>query len=120
LCLIASALASRNAIIKKFDLHHADFHSLRHTTGTLLASAGVHPKVAQSIMRHSTIDLTMSRYMHTLIGQERTAVESLPDLSASSSQQHKAVITGTDGKNVLAFCLAREGSETCDSVHNGA
>ena len=35
----------------------ADFHSLRHTCGSLLAASGVHPKVAQSIMRHCTIDL---------------------------------------------------------------
>jgi len=41
-----------------------DFHSLRHTTGSLLAASGVHPKIAQSIMRHSDINLTMSRYTH--------------------------------------------------------
>ncbi len=85
----------------------ADFHSLRHTTGTLLAAAGVHPKTAQTLMRHSDINLTMSRYTHTLTGQEAKAVESLPDLSAPSSQAQRAVATGTDDKNVLAFCLAR-------------
>jgi len=87
----------------------ADFHSLRHTTGTLLASAGVHPKVAQTIMRHSDINLTMMRYTHTLTGQESKAVESLPDLSAPSSQSQRAVATGTDDKrvNVLASCLAQ-------------
>jgi integrase len=31
-----------------------DFHALRHQTGTLLAASGVHPKIAQSIMRHET------------------------------------------------------------------
>ena len=46
-----------------------DFHSLRHTTGSLLAASGVHPKVAQSIMRHSDINLTMSIYTHTLTGK---------------------------------------------------
>lgn len=29
-----------------------DFHALRHTCGTWLANAGVHPKVIQTIMRH--------------------------------------------------------------------
>ena len=60
----------------------ADFHSLRHTAGTLLAATGVHPKVAQSLMRHSDINLTMSRYNHVLIGQESDAVAGLPDLAA--------------------------------------
>lgn len=40
------------------------FHSLRHTTATFLADSGVHPKVAQAIMRHGDINLTMSRYTH--------------------------------------------------------
>jgi integrase len=66
---------------------YADFHCLRHTCGTLLAAAGVHPKTAQSIMRHSTIELTMGIYTHTLIGQEAQAVQSLPDLSLPSSKQ---------------------------------
>lgn len=47
---------------------YADFHSLRHTTGSLLAASGVHPKVAQSIMRHADINLTMSRYTHIFRG----------------------------------------------------
>jgi integrase len=66
---------------------YADFHCLRHTCGTLLAAAGVHPKTAQSIMRHSTIELTMGIYTHTLVGQEAQAVESLPDFGASESKQ---------------------------------
>jgi len=78
--------------------HYVNFHSLRHTTGTLLAAAGVHPKVAQAIMRHSDINLTMSRYTHTLRGQEAQAIESLPDLSLSSTEAQKALATGTDGE----------------------
>ena len=77
---------------------HRDFHSLRHTTGSLLAASGVHPKVAQSIMRHENINLTMSVYTHTLRGQETQAIESLPELSIPSQGNQKA--TGTDGKNL--------------------
>jgi integrase len=76
---------------------YADFHSLRHTTGSLLAASGVHPKVAQSIMRHSDINLTMSRYSHVLRGQESEAIEGLPDLSLPSKQNQQAKATGTDG-----------------------
>jgi hypothetical protein len=41
--------------------HVADFHALRHTYISNLASAGVHPKIAQALARHSTITLTMDR-----------------------------------------------------------
>ena len=79
---------------------YADFHGLRHTTGSLLAASGVHPKVAQSIMRHSDINLTMSRYTHTLAGQEAKAVAGLPDLSLPSSGKQAA--TGTDDRCAAA------------------
>ena len=85
---------------------YADFHSLRHATGSLLAAAGVHPKVAQSIMRHSNINLTMSRYTHVLRGQESEAIDKLPDLSLPSREKQQAQATGTDGKNDLSQNLS--------------
>lgn len=48
----------------------ADFHALRHTYITNLATAGVSPKTAQTLARHSTITLTMDRYTH--LGVVRT------------------------------------------------
>ena len=68
---------------------YADFHSLRHTTGSLLAASGVHPKIAQSLMRHSDINLTMARYTHIFRGQESQAVESLPDFSKRPRSNRK-------------------------------
>lgn len=51
-----------------------DFHALRHSCGTWLALAGVHPKAIQSVMRHSTITLTLDRYGHLLPSMEATAI----------------------------------------------
>ena len=48
-----------------------DFHSLRVTYITNLARAGVHPKVAQILARHSTIDLTMKVYTKLIYGHKR-------------------------------------------------
>jgi integrase len=61
----------------------ADFHSLRHTCGTWLAAAGVHPKTIQKIMRHSTITLTMDRYAKSFSSDESAALAKLPDLDCS-------------------------------------
>jgi len=70
------------------------FHSLRHTCGTWLASRGVHAKEIQTIMRHSTIRMTMDRYVHTDRQQTAGALARLPDLSGPSGQVSAA--TGTD------------------------
>jgi len=79
---------------------YADFHALRHTTGSFLVASGAHPKVAQSILRHCDINLTMGRYTHVLRGQESKAVAKLPDLSQPSKGKQKAIATGTDGKTI--------------------
>ena len=87
---------------------YADFHALRHSTGRPLAASGTHPKVAQSILRHSDINMMMSRYTHVYRGQESEAVKGLPDFSLPSKQGQKALATGTDNRPVSAV---QNGSE---------
>jgi len=83
---------------------YRDFHALRHTCGSWLAACGVHPKTIQTIMRHGDINLTMTRYGHSLRGQTAEAVSKLPDLRLPTREAQKA--TGTDGKGiVLPDCL---------------
>lgn len=66
-----------------------DFHSLRHTFGTLLAAAGVHPKTAMDLMRHSDINLTMALYTHGNHEQQTKAVESLPTFERQAEAKNR-------------------------------
>ncbi len=81
-------LAYQNAVGQ-----YADFHSLRHTFITNLARAGVPPKVAQDLARHSDINLTLSRYSHTVIADQAEALKVLPDLSVISDEDHGSPAT---------------------------
>lgn len=72
-----------------------DFHALRGQCGSLLARAGVHPRTAQTILRHSDVNLTMNIYSHILRGAESQAVAALPDLSIGGNKE--ASKTGTEG-----------------------
>ena len=54
-----------------------DFHSLRLTFVTGLSLAGVHPRIAQALARHSTIDLTMQVYTDPMLLDLRGGVEAL-------------------------------------------
>ncbi len=56
----------------------ADFHANRHTFITNLSRAGVAPKVAQELARHSDIRLTMGIYTHTDLAEKKRAIQSLP------------------------------------------
>ncbi len=79
-----------------------DFHALRHQFITNLARAGVAPKVAQALARHSTIVLTMDRYCHLRAEDEVRALDSLPALPDPTEARRSAVrLTGTDGTPAL-------------------
>ncbi|MDD8047871.1 MAG: tyrosine-type recombinase/integrase, partial [Verrucomicrobiota bacterium] len=64
-----------------------DFHALRHQYISNLAAAGVHPRVAQQLARHSTIHLTMQAYTHLEVADLAGAVNKLPELPSSSSSE---------------------------------
>ena len=46
------------------DLPKVRFHDLRHSHATQLLAAGVHPKIVQERLGHSTITVTMDLYSH--------------------------------------------------------
>ena len=48
-------------------------HDLRHTWATLALSAGVHPRIAQERMGHSTIGITLGTYSHVTEGMQADA-----------------------------------------------
>jgi integrase len=74
-----NADCKRAGICKRDDRRETvDIHSLRKTFGTWLAKAGVHPKVAQALMRHEDIKMTMKYYTDLRLFDLQGAVEALP------------------------------------------
>ena len=95
-----------------------DFHALRHTCGAWLAMTGAHPKAVQSVMRHSTITLTMDTYGHLFPGQEAETVARLPNMLDDGPKAMRA--TGTydtpsawcqqSGQQLAGECVRRVAS----------
>jgi integrase len=52
-------------------------HDLRHTTASVLLEVGVHPKVVQDLLGHSTIAVTLDTYSHVAPGLHREAIRQL-------------------------------------------
>ena len=80
-----------------------DFHALRHTFISNLARAGVHPRNAQALARHSTIDLTMNVYTHVDMADLASDLESLPAVGGE--------VAGHGGEQEGATAPATEASE---------
>ena len=81
-----------------------DFHAHRHQYIPSLSEAGVHPRTAQQLARHSTIELTMKRYTHLTLSNVAGAVESIPEPRPAGD--HVLVATGTDERRLRAECGA--------------
>ena len=78
-----------------------DIHALRHEYGTLLSKAGVAPREAMALMRHTDMRLTMNVYTDPRIFDLSAAVEKLPTLTADAPDSQKQIATGTDANAPL-------------------
>jgi len=81
---------------------YADFHSLRHTFASVLDKAKLTLKERQTLLRHSTIALTMDVYTHIGLHDERQGIDKmpcLPSISGNQAEDSQAAMlkTGTDG-----------------------
>ena len=87
--------------------------------------AGVSPKAAQELMRHSDINLTMQTYTKLQLSDVASDLNKLPSMPTGDSQELRA--TGTDGSPLsltespiqVARIVARSGDETCELVRIG-
>jgi integrase len=60
--------------MRRHKLPQIRFHDLRHSHATHLLSAGVHPKIAQERLGHSSVGITLDRYSHVVPGMQQEAV----------------------------------------------
>ena len=49
-------------------------HDLRHSHATHMLASGVHPKIAQERLGHSSVGITLDLYSHVLPGMQAEAV----------------------------------------------
>jgi integrase len=55
------------------------FHDLRHSAATLFFAMGVHPKVVQEILGHSSIAITLDTYSHVLPSMHQDAMQKMDE-----------------------------------------
>lgn len=70
-------------LLERAGLPRVRFHDLRHSAATLLLAGGIHPRVVQERLGHSTISVTMDIYSHVLPTLQRDAAERLDRLLAA-------------------------------------
>ncbi len=80
------------AYVKRAKIENASFHTLRHTCASHLLAAGIHPKVVQEMLGHSTITITMDLYSHVT-----------PSLQVEAASKYDAILrAATAGSTATA------------------
>jgi integrase len=67
-------------LLKVAGLPNVRFHDLRHSAATLLFAMGVHPKIVQELLGHSSVALTMDVYSHALPSMHGEAMRKMDDI----------------------------------------
>ena len=73
----STAIKQYRRFLKSLGIPYRKFHTLRHTFATRIMEANVHPKIAQELLGHSTVNITMNIYSHVLPEQKREAIEKI-------------------------------------------
>lgn len=60
------------------------FHDLRHSHATQMLASGIHPKIAQERLGHSTIAITLDLYSHVMPGMQENAAAQIDDAIRSA------------------------------------
>lgn len=66
------------------DFPRVRFHDLRHSHATQLLLAGVHPKVAQERLGHSTVMTTLDLYSHVIATMQKDAAAKIDTALANA------------------------------------
>ncbi|MGH8875674.1 MAG: tyrosine-type recombinase/integrase [Acidimicrobiia bacterium] len=59
-------------------------HDLRHTHASWLIAAGEHPKIIQTRLGHSSIQMTIDRYGHLMVGLDDQTAERLDAIASAA------------------------------------
>jgi integrase len=67
-------------LVRRLQLPTIRLHDLRHTHATLALAAGVHPKVVQERLGHSSVTMTLDLYSHAVPGMQADAASRIAAL----------------------------------------
>ena len=67
-------------LVRRIGLKRIRFHDARHTHASLMLKQGIHPKVVQERLGHSTIAITLDTYSHVAPGLQEAAAKRFDDV----------------------------------------
>lgn len=76
-------------IAKSVGLRDVRLHDLRHAHATILLQQGVHPKIVQERLGHSSIQITLDTYSHVAPGLQEAAAARFDQAFTGRYNEHE-------------------------------
>ena len=67
------------SILQKIELPQVNFHALRHMFATKCVNIGVDVKTLSEILGHSSVEITLNRYVHSSVERKRSCMKLFSD-----------------------------------------
>jgi integrase len=104
----------RSAVYHKFhrDLERARLdkirlHDMRHSAATILLEEGVHPKVVQEMLGHSSVALTLDTYSHLTPQMQETATAAMAAAEERAQAKRKSEVQQKCSSQVVSLTAKR-------------
>jgi integrase len=83
----------------RLGIQHVRFHDLRHTHASLMLKAGIHPKIVQERLGHSSIATTLDTYSHVTPGLQHKAAETFAEIFKPQIAKRLLIVTKSENGN---------------------
>jgi integrase len=75
------------SFLKKNKLRYISFHTLRHTSATLLINQGVHAKIISERLGHGSIQVTMNTYGFAMRSADQAAADKFESIFTNKEDE---------------------------------
>ena len=76
------------ALLKQCGLPETNVHACRHTFATICVETGCEIKALSEILGHSSVNITLNRYVHPTIAVKRKVIESISFLAKNATSNN--------------------------------
>jgi len=80
-------------LAKRVGLSGIRLHDARHTHASLMLKQGVHPKIVQERLGHSSIQIILDTYSHVAPGLQETAANRFDEVITKHTKEEIAAIS---------------------------
>lgn len=87
------------SLLQKNNLRYITFHTMRHTSATILISQGVHAKIIAERLGHGNIQVTMNTYGYAMQSADQSAADKFNSIIINKEESAQQMIKESEGAN---------------------